>query len=274
MNGEKVSHPIFMGALDEQDITQDSNQGYKIYIEDFEYNLKPSFWPVIPFVTQRYQAFPSSSFFRNLEIFALMARYTNSPIWVYKQCLYKPVANIILTDITSRLRSAVFSALAYGAQGIVWYPFHATEIDGVSYNALLDIKQAQTPLWNIVKAINAQISNYRSIFCGSKLVQCRHTGTTQYFGTCKLSSGFGPLKSLTSGDDGVLVSHLCNNGADYLVIVNHPGAAQQTLTLKFSAYWNVHQYLLSGNTLDKNPVTQTTISVTLNAGKIQIYRWQ
>lgn len=274
VNGEKISHPIFIGAREALDVTQASNQSYKSYIENIEYNLQPSFWPVIPFRRQHYQTFPSSSFYRELEIFALLARYTNSPMWAYMQCLYEQQGeDNFPPNVALRLKSAVFSALAYGAQGIVWYPYHSTKIDSVTYNALVNNNQEPTPLWSFIKSINAQISNYSLIFNGSALVQCRHTGTTQYSGTCKLNGGFGPLKSLTSGSDGVLVSHLCTNGADYLVIVNHPGAARQTLTLEFSSYWNVSEILLSGNLLSMSPVTQTTISVTLNAGGIQIYHW-
>lgn len=106
-----------MGVLDGRDITQYGSQSYKEYIENIEYNFNPTFWPVIPFRTQHYETFPASSFYRELEIFALMARYSNSPMWAFMQCLYNTEGEDFHPNLGLKLKSAAFSALAYGAQG-------------------------------------------------------------------------------------------------------------------------------------------------------------
>lgn len=93
---------------------------------------------------------------------------------------------------------------------------------------------------------------------------CQPYGNHPIGGTCKLKGAFGPLKGITSGSAGVLLSHLCKEGVDYLVIVNHPGAPGQSLTLEFSDYWQVVQTVLSSSGFPMgNPISQTTLSLNL-----------
>lgn len=278
-------HPIFMSALSTADFPHQSDnrpksaseEYYKNYIDAFQDNLQPSFWPFLTFPTVvDSTTFPLQDFYLDLEIFALMARYTNSPMWPYIRCRSETGSgNILPAGTEARLRSAAFSALAYGAQGLVWWTYGPTTTStGKMVNGLVDGNGNRTALWNIVKAINTQIASYSSVFAGSRLVKCRHTGTTQYGGTCKLKGAFGPLKGITSRSAGVLLSHLCKEGVDYLVIVNHPGAPGQSLTLEFSDYWQVVQTVLSSSGFPMgNPISQTTLSLNLQPGGFLIFSW-
>lgn len=271
-------HSIFMSALNSGDIPQSiTSQAYKTYIEAFQDNLQPTFWPFFSFPTALNTiTFPTSAFYRELEIFAMMARYTNGPMWPYLRCQIEAGSvSPVPTDTEVRLRSAAFSAMAYGAQGLVWWTYRPTKSStGKDFNGLVDGNGNKTLLWNIVKKINSRISALNFIFAGSIPVECRHTGTTYYAGTCLLKGAIGPVVSLLTGSAGVLVSHLSNGGDDYLVIVNHPGAPLQKLTLGVSSLYKIERIAVSTTgTITKSLISSYNLEINLGAGEMEIFRW-
>lgn len=270
-------HPIFMGALYCGDFSSKASEEYKTYIESFQDNIQPSFWPFFTFTTDNdVTAFPSVDFYRELEIFAMMARYTDSPIWPYIQCQMETVlGNNLPLDTEPRMRSAAFSAMAYGAQGLVWWTYRSPiATTGKTLDGLIDRNGNKTPLWNIVKRINTRISAFNLIFNGCRPVECRHAGTTYYAGTCLLKGAIGPVVSLLTGSAGVLVSHISNEGNDYLVIVNHPGAPTQKLTIDFSKQFGIERSsIASDGSISWNSISSYNLEINLPAGEMEVFRW-
>lgn len=281
----KYPHPIFMSALSAADFPHQSDSRaksaseelYKNYIEAFQDNLQPSFWPFLTFPTVvDSTTFPLQDFYRDLEIFSLMVRYTNSPMWPYISCRTETgYGNILPVGTEARLRSAAFSALAYGAQGLVWWTYGPTKsLAGQDVNGLIDGNGNKTGLWNVVKRINTRISALNLIFNGCRPVECRHTGTTYYVGTCLLKGAIGPVVSLLTGSAGVLVSHISNEGDDYLVIVNHPGAPTQKLTIDFSKQFGIERSsIASDGLISWNSISSYNLEINLPAGEMEIFRW-
>ena len=272
-------HPVFTGIQPGSEFLSTGTNSYRQYIADFEYNLSPSFWPYRYF--SRYTLSPSqhspySSFYNGLETFAFMTRYTNVPMWSYVNTLSGTGSSGDTTLATeAQIRFEVFSALAYGAQGIAYWRY-LPESDAT--NGLVTFNGEKTDQWYHAQKVNQEVDSYTRVFAGCNLVACRHTGLRQPAGTCMLSESFGPLMSMESGSSGVLLSHVCNQGLNYLVIVNHSVTASQELTLNFSRYWSLYKvngptetsYLMP--TLDLT--APFTLKATLPAGGYLVYRWE
>ncbi len=277
----KAVHPVFTGLTPLQEfIGIPENDDYSQYIKDFQNSLNPSFWPYRYFSFVDAAQSPSTryaNFYRGLETFSFMSRYTNVPLWSY----IRSVSPSGLATVDSRITEAMirfeaFSALAYGAQGIVYWRYRP---DSDKTEGLVTAEGAKTGLWNYAQTVNREIASYNFIFAGCRLVACRHTGKNKLPMTCWISGSesFGPLMNIQSEDPGVLISHINNDGKNYLVIVNHSVTASQAMTLNFSRYWCIYQLKDLTETPYPSPAIPTetplTLNVTLPAGGYIIYRW-
>ena len=166
------------------------------------------------------------TFFSDFEAFSQMASKTQRPFWYYCQGvgfrqgrICKPVPK------EEYLRFEVFSALAYGAQGIMYWTYRqCRDVPSVDFQYLdgpINLAGKKTKVWNATRNVNNEIKRYNDIFLNAELKEVRHTGKKLYKDTKRLQGSFGPFAALISDDAGVLVSHLTNSGKDYIVIVNH-----------------------------------------------------
>ncbi len=269
-------HPIFTGVIANADfsILNGVAYNYKHYIEDLEYNLSPSLWPYRYFPypgSPTTVSYPFSYFYKGLETFAFMARYTNVPMWSYVKALTRTGGT---PPTEAQMRLEAFSALAYGAQGIAYWRYRP---ESDSEKGLVTSTGEKTDQWRHAQKINQEITTFNNVFAGAQLVECRHT-KTQPAGTCMLQGAFGPLLGISSGNDGVLLSHICNEGKNYLIIVNHSATSSQRLTLNFSRYWRF--FLVNGEyetqyVVPTDPIGEPfPVSATLPAGGYLIYRWE
>ena len=114
----------------------------------------------------------------------------------------------------SYLRYEAFTALAYGAQGIVYWTYgQRIPTPQEDYqSALVNLNGKKTATWYAAKKVNAEIRKFNNIFYGCEMKMVRHTGDKIYAGTQALSGEIGPFKSLASGGAGVVVSYIENNG--------------------------------------------------------------
>ena len=268
-------HPIFTGVIAGVDfsILNGVAYNYKHYIEDLEYNLSPSLWPYRYFPypgSSTTVSYPFSYFYKGLETFAFMARYTNVPMWSYVKTLTGTGGT---PPSEAQMRLEAFSALAYGAQGIAYWRYRP---ESDSEKGLVTSTGEKTDQWRHAQKINQEIATFNSVFAGCQLVECRHT-STQPNGTCKLSMSFGPFHNINTKIAGVLVSHILNNGNNFLVIVNHSATASQEITINFSRHWRI--FKVNGSTESEyeiakdNPATVFPVAATLPAGGYLIYRW-
>ena len=266
-------HPLFIGLTASADFSTIAGITYRQYIEDFEYNLSPSLWPYRYFTypdSTTAAAFPFANFYKGLETLAFMARYTNVPIWSYVKTL-TGMGGTPPTEAQMRLEA--FSALAYGAQCIAYWRYRP---ESDSEKGLVTSTGEKTDQWRYAQKINQEIATFNNVFAGCQLVECRHT-STQPNGTCKLSMSFGPFRNINTKIAGVLVSHVLNNGNNFLVIVNHSATASQEITINFSRHWRI--FKVNGTTESEyeittdNPATVFPVAATLPAGGYLIYRW-
>ncbi len=166
-------------------------------------------------------------FYSDFEAFSKIANRTDRPFWAYCQGvgfrqgrICKPVPK------AEYLRFEAFSALAYGAQGIIYWTYRqCRNVPSINFEYLdgpINIKGKKTKVWYAARKVNSEIKKYTDVFLGAKLLDAVHTGKNLYKDTRRMSaSGFGPLQDFWSGETGVLVTHLRNGEEDYYVIVNH-----------------------------------------------------
>lgn len=281
-------HMIIMGALAQLD---NLKKTYRDYIIAFQDNIGPSFWSTAVYpagINKNGGNIDSRDlFFKDLEIFSLVAKYCERPFWYTVRCQSYRDKNGAYTPYPTEeeMRFSAFSALAYGAQGLQYWSFRQREneiLNGVAQvtylNAPIGLDGAiDESIYNAVKKINQEVSALNDIFYQSYPVEVRHTGSTQYTATSMLKGSIGPLKSFTSQNTGVLISHLNTNGKDYLVVVNHAfrdsDTERQSIGFNFADGFNIYQISINGSSYTETQITAKSIYMFLKRGRYVILRW-
>lgn len=218
-----------------------------------------------PAYTQQRKSF----FYHNLEIFLRQSQKTGRPFWTYamtsgcggwvvdtkKWLYYLPAPTL------GMLRFQFFNSLASGAQGLVYWeygqgwdtfepdpgeeslaifgdaPLMATigpAVDGKKKVITFHFRDNEH--WHIARTVNSEIRQLEKVFLGTDVIGYGHVnGGQEYDGLATLRLPFGPVTEISTGDEGVFVSHLRTNGNDYLVVVNHDAFnVQKNIQLKLS----------------------------------------
>ena len=213
-------------------------QNFAQYLDYIEEILHPEIWSYdfYPIITKQGKTICENElFYYALETFSAQAKKTSRPFWAYCESMqYKtntysrPAAN------EAYLRFEAFSALAYGAQGIVYWTYGQRQ-PGQSedyISALVNINGKKTSAWKAAKKVNAEIKKFNDVFFGCNVKELKHTGDIIYKGTKKLSGTFGPFKMIRSGNSGVVASLIENNGSVYIVIVSRDVFKKQKVSLE------------------------------------------
>lgn len=174
-------------------------------------------------------------FFSDLEYFRNISLKTGKPFWSFCECMeYKTPSYSRPAATEVYLRWAAFSALAYGAQGIAYWTYGMRNSNKVEnyISALTTMKGEKTRAWYSAQKVNGEIKKFNHIFYKCRVKDVRHTGKKIFKGTKKLSGSYGPLKMVRSGDDGVVVSLINNNGKEYVMIMNHSVTNNQNISIE------------------------------------------
>ena len=175
-------------------------------------------------------------FYGALEVFSQKSKQYNIPFWAYCLCLkHRTTGRVYPYPTVGMMRFEAFSALAYGAQGIVYwnYRIHGYDTGKVStilpgtltsnsmskesgsgtqsiqdeiypQEAPIDINGNQTPIWDMVRTVNAEIIKVDEIF-----YNCNVTNHIVIEGSKNLE-GYGCVNRVVAYGAGVLVSHIEN----------------------------------------------------------------
>ena len=175
-------------------------------------------------------------FYGALEVFSQKSKQYNIPFWAYCLCLkHRTTGRVYPYPTVGMMRFEAFSALAYGAQGIVYwnYRIHGYDTGKVStilpgtlisnsmskesgsgtqsiqdeiypQEAPIDINGNQTPIWDMVRTVNAEIIKFDEIF-----YNCNVTNHIVIGGSKNLE-GYGCVNKVVAYGAGVLVSHIEN----------------------------------------------------------------
>lgn len=174
-------------------------------------------------------------FYSDLEDFSAISKKTGKPFWAYCESMaYKASSYSRPAATEAYLRWEAFSALAYGAQGIVYWTYGLRNSNPVENytSALVDLKGKKSKAWYAAKKVNSDIKRFNDIFYHCNVKEVRHTGDRIYKGTKKLSGQFGPFNMVRSQEAGVMVSIIENNGKEYIVIVSRDVLKKQKISLE------------------------------------------
>ena len=248
-------------------------QGYYNYIQKL---LKPGVWsydyyPIL--IKDGKLIIEYDTFYSDFEIFRNMAQKTRRPFWAFCESMEyttkwysRPAAN------EAYLRFEAFSALAYGAQGIVYWTYGMRPSNDTEkyISALVEVKGNKTQAWFAAQKVNREIIKFNDIFYNCTVVNVRHTGAKLYKNTKRLSGSFGPFSMVRTEDSGVLISDIRSKGKNYIVIVSHDVQEPQKITLELSANGKIKD--LTSKTLKEYSGIQD-ISFILDKGGVLIFEY-
>ena len=206
--------------------------------------------------------------YQNLEIIAEASRKFNLPFWAFALTTahdYYPVPDL------AELRLQIYSNLAYGAQGIQYFTYWTPPIDKYDFHdGPINTDGKRTNAYELIKAMNAEISTLSDVFLGASVVSVRHTGATIPIGTKRLKTLPAPFLSIETGDAGAVVSQLQNGDKKYLVIVNRSFLDMLELRLEFKSE-SVRQVLKNG----KNSLLPSGLSnFQVNPGDVIVLNYE
>ena len=205
--------------------------------------------------------------YQNLEIVSEASRKADKPMWGF--CLAVahdpyPVAQL------QHLRLQAFSNLAYGAQAIQYFTYWTMKSDTWNFHeGPVGLDGKRTAVYNRVKQVNQEIQGLRPVFLGAKVLSIGHTdpipaGTRPF-------QPVGPVKSLQSGGDGALISHLEKGDRQFLAIVNRSLARELPLKVTLHTMNGIDRVEKTG---EVHPMTGAIHTAGLPPGDVFILSWR
>ena len=223
---------------------------YKEYLDTFETNFDPNLWSYDLYPITQDSCLINNvcnadncrltvnheTFYDDLKTFHERSKATGAVFWAHVQSmeyingtLYHPAA------LESYIRFEAFSALAFGAQGIVYWTYRQrSNSDSEVYpSALVDRNGNRMPAWYFARQVNGEILQYRGVFVDSELMKWTHVG--EGYGQPVINQSIGALGGITASGIGALITQLRTNGKNYIVIVSHDVEEYQTLDMTFAS---------------------------------------
>lgn len=245
------------------------------YLDLIQQKFRPEIWsfdyyPIL--VKDGKVKIDYETFYSVLEDFKNISNKTGRPFWSYCESMaYKAKSYSRPAATEEYLRFEAFTALAYGAQGIVYWTYGQRNSNSVETytSALVNLNGKKSKAWQSAKKVNAEIKKYNEVFFNCKVKDLKHTGNKTYKGTKKLNGEFGPFKSISGGTSGVIVSDIESAGGNYIVIISRDVEKTQKVTLKLK-----DDVSLSDLTQSNNPILSSgkDINFTLGKGGYKIYK--
>lgn len=272
-------------------------QGYSYFInnsgtrelvmqDEHTEGLKPMIWsncfdPVSDNAVRPYYyktVYSYAAFYKNLRYLRQISLESGNPFWAFCRCEKEKTMSLYLKGTPAIMRLMCYSALAYGAQGLIFssYQQRADENGKQIFGSPKDSDGNRTEMWYNVQSLISEIRSYTHIFLGGQPVDIRHSGD---LGIDQFNQGtgnsFGPCESISAGTKGVLHVLYKNKHRNYLIIVNHDIDNSQTVTLRFNNSWKIVEETpnkLSGLAVSATPApSQNTLNEGISIGTTTTY---
>ena len=159
----------------------------------------------------------------NLEDVRKASRARKIPFWAFALSLSHTIPGVLYPVPTvGDLRLQQFANLAYGAQAFQYFTYWGI------------YQGSATPVYDRVKTVNAELQSLAFIFLGADVKNVWHTGLVIPAGTKEMTVMPYGVKSLKSGDAGLIVSQVEKEGRTYIALVNKDLENNQTVTIEFN----------------------------------------
>lgn len=210
-------------------------------------------------------------FYNNFENLRNISKATDRPFWAFCQSMAFKTKYVDQPAATEAyLRFEAFTALAYGAQGIVYWTYgqrKSTETETYS-SALVNLNGKKTKAWYAAQKINNEIKRYNDVFFEGNVIDLKHSGKVKYTDSHITNGTFGPFKNITHGDAGFILSHIIKDSTHYIMIISRDVTARQNL--KFNIDSNLKIIDITDN--NKTYSDKETFSCTLDKAGYRIFK--
>ena len=184
-----------------------------------------SFKPLEDFRLHGARVFLKERWYETLEATSALARERNIPMFAFALVAahrHYPAQDYPVPTL-AHLRLQQYSNLAYGAQALQCFKYAMMKEYHGYNNAPIIVGGHRSPVFDLVREMNAEIQARAYVFLGAKVQGVWHTGIDIPLGTKRFEAKFLPpfVKSLSTLKGGAaVVSWLKNGGKDYLMVVN------------------------------------------------------
>jgi hypothetical protein len=207
--------------------------------------------------------------YENLEVISAAARKADKPFWAFA----RSVAFGAHSPATpAHLRVQVYSNLAYGAQAIQYFTYWTPQPDtqGTQFrDGPITNDGKRTVVYDHVKQMNREIQGLRRVFLGAKVVSLGHSGAKPPRGTRPYQPA-APVKAVTTGGQGALVSLLSNAGRRFLVVVNRDVKQPMPVTVELDGSVPAHRVEKDG---PLRPIAGARFEARIEPGDICVLTW-
>lgn len=256
------------------------------YLDKIQSKFKPDVWSYqcFPFYGESQSAMSTAygDYFNAFEIYAQRARITQRPFWAFCQCMYfsnklDPPTIRPKTSI-SLLRFQIFTALAYGAQGIIYYTYALPPEStfDIFYSALINDNGEKEEAWSYVQQMNRELKALSEKFYGCQVWDVRIAGSLWRSPCTSIEMPFGPLISI-SKDINATFSLFGKDGGKYLFVVNRSLTDIQQIIMKFSEIYTVKEWTIDSDTYtlrSTNIDTKNGVSRTIKQGDFLFFSYE
>ncbi len=220
-----------------------------------------------------------NQFFKSLNAFHEKLDQTGRPFWSFCETVeYKrpeierPAATIPF------LRFEAFSALAFGAKGIVYWSYELTKSKkGQFISALIDSTGMKTPAWYNAQQVNSEISAFSDIFSHAKInrIYMPNKGLLSKQLNASFEKPINTLLNIETDGKGLLISDFTSNGTNYILILNLDVENPQTIKAQFDPKNQYHQLeYQSPDSICKIKINPTAYQTILPPGSYTIFSYR
>ena len=275
---------------------------YYAYLSRINSTFKPALWS-FDFYPVRVN--PSTSvtyvldeYYLYLEAFKAIANASGRPFWAYilstNHDIYEETSHgsslsaMYAQPTEGVLRFQAFSALAYGAQGIVYWTYGQTlnkkfgngAIHELYHSAPVNSQNEITSTWYSAKKVNQEIKSMNDVFFGATCKKVVHVYNPQmmkdiaegknpngvFENTTTKNGTFHCLEevSVPSDGKGLMISYMTKGNSKFLVFVSHDPVNSQVVTASISMNYNWHFYETREEASDTEGTENASVSKTIS----------
>ncbi len=271
-------------------------QGNSYYVKDSEgkidlilqdektSGIKPMIWSndynPVSYNTADAKTIYYASFYKTLRNMRQISLESGHPFWAFCQCEKVQNSSGYRQGTPASMRLQCYSALAYGAQGLIFSSYQQKNSTNISESPI-NMSGEKTDMWYTVRSLISEIRSFTHIFLGGQPVDIRNSGE---LGIAEFNYGtgdaFGPCYSIASGNKskGILYVLYKNKNRNYLIIVNHDIDSAQEVTLEFSNLWKITEEtpltIFTANQSTQSTNNGLTVKRTLTPGGWLIFRYE
>lgn len=181
-------------------------------------------------------------FYEAFETYSKISAMIGRPFWAYSQTMAfsnsfveRPAANL------AYLSFEAFSALGYGAKGLVYWTYCLRESNENEkfYSALVDLNFKKSDAWYAARQVNMEIKTLKEVFLNTTYEETWHTGLTIPDGCRRYKPYTECLAKVKGGKEGFQISKLSAGSMNYLVIVNKDVEKSQKISLTIDKRYEV-----------------------------------